>query len=81
MLSCTECPASKPEYMGKRTIAKPRTNGDNLRAMSDEELAQWLCDVGECDRRCPAKIGDCIFSDSACIGAWLDWLKEEAKDG
>ena len=55
------------------------TNGDKIRAMTDEELADFLCDIGECDRRCPAKIGDCIFSDSTCRGAWLDWLKQEAE--
>lgn len=52
------------------------TNADRIRAMSDAEIADFLCDIGECDRRCPAKIGDCIFSDSACRSAWFDWLKQ-----
>lgn len=60
---------------------KSQTNADRLRAMSDAEIADFLCDIGECDRRCPAKIGDCIFSDSNCRSAWLDWLKQEVKDG
>lgn len=60
-------------------IQKKRTNADRVRSMTDEELADFLCDIGECDRRCPAKIGDCIFSDSTCRGAWLDWLKQEAE--
>lgn len=59
---------------------KAKTNADSIRAMTDEEIADFLCDIGECDRRCPAKIGDCFFSDSSCRSAWLDWLKEEAKD-
>lgn len=54
-----------------------KTNADRIRSMTDEEIADFLCDIGECDRRCPAKIGDCIFSDSTCRQAWLEWLKEE----
>lgn len=58
---------------------KKPSNADHIRAMTDEEIADFLCDIGECDRRCPAKIGDCIFSDSTCRSAWLDWLKEEGE--
>ena len=56
----------------------PTTNADRIRSMTDEEIADFLRDIGECDRRCPAKIGDCIFSDSTCRIAWLEWLKEWA---
>lgn len=59
---------------------KQKTNADRIRAMTDEDIANFLCDIGECNRRCPAKIGDCIFSDSTCRSAWLDWLKEEANN-
>ena len=64
------------------TLQEPckMTNADRIRSMSDAEIADFLCDIGECDRRCPAKIGDCIFSDSTCRSAWLDWLKEEVSD-
>ena len=66
------------EYMNCTEFkAPPRTNADRIRNMTDEEIADFLCDIGECDRRCPAKIGDCIFSDSTCRIAWLEWLKEE----
>ena len=42
------------------------TNADRIRAMSDEELAEWLAkNDPECD---PAEW-------------WLEWLKEEVKDG
>ena len=53
------------------------TNADRIRAMSDEEIANFLCNVGDCDRRCPAKNGDCIFSNSTCRSTWLEWLKKE----
>lgn len=56
-----------------------QTNADRIRAMTDEEIADFLCDIGECDRRCPAKDDDCIFSDSTCRIAWLGWLKQESE--
>ena len=65
----------------ERIVFKPVTNADRIRSISDEELAYFLCDIGECDRRCPAKIGDCIFSDSSCKDAWLEWLKSPTEDG
>ena len=43
-----------------------RTNADLIRAMSDEELADWLAkNDPECD---PPEW-------------WLDWLKQEAEEG
>jgi len=42
---------------------KPITNADRIRAMSDEELAEWLED------RFPLPSN----------GLWLDWLKKEAE--
>lgn len=56
-----------------------KTNADRIRAMSDIEIADFLCDISDCNRRCLAKIGDCFFSDSACRSAWLNWLKKEAE--
>ena len=46
----------------------PMTNGDRIRAMSDEELAEVL--MKQCSGRvCPLK---------NCFDCWLDWLREEA---
>ena len=59
---------------------KLQTNADRIRAMSDEELTYFLCDVGECDRRCPANLSSCVFSDSSCEEAWLKWLTEEVEE-
>ena len=67
------------EYCEGHDARPTNTNADRIRSMTDEEMAAFLCDISECDRRCPAKIGDCIFSDSTCRGAWLDWLKQEAE--
>lgn len=41
------------------------TNGDRIRAMSNEELAQFLCQIGDC-KTCP-------FSSIQCnIREWLE---------
>ena len=42
-----------------------QTNGDRIRAMSNEELAQFLCQIGDC-KTCP-------FSSIQCnIREWLE---------
>lgn len=52
------------------------TNADLLRAMSDEELAEWIagrypdCPPGVS----PAPLG----CDDVCAECWLDWLRQEA---
>lgn len=42
---------------------KPMTNGDRIRSMSDEELADWLVMNG----------------DGEDYKTWLGWLKQEEK--
>lgn len=71
---CGEC--KHVQYCGKRVIGsnntfitgcsqfdrkKPVTNADRIRAMSDEELADWLVMNG----------------DGSDYETWLDWLKQE----
>lgn len=56
------------------------TNADRIRAMSDEELAEWLAEITDC---ADCKIythatNVCMTSDEACACAWLDWLRQEA---
>ena len=43
-------------------VCRKRTNADRIRAMTDEELAEWL------DERC----------DYAPPFGWLEWLRQEA---
>ena len=52
-----------------------RTNADRIRGMSDEELAQFLCNNITCDM-CKAD----EFCHPGHTG-WLDWLKDEAEGG
>lgn len=53
----------------------PMTNGDKFRAMSDEEIADFIAHHGS----------DCIGerddypSCRHCEKCWLEWLKQEAK--
>jgi hypothetical protein len=54
---------------------KPITNADRIRAMTDEELAEFLYD-GCC------REGEAFpCSDVGCKKCWLEWLKQEASDG
>ena len=52
------------------------TNADRFRAMTDEELAQWLTNIelAVLDKK-P------VISRSEMFEDWLEWLKREAKDG
>lgn len=61
-------------------IHTKQTNADKLRSMSDEELANRFSEIIDCDRGCDARKDKCWMSDSTCRLAWLDWLKQEAKE-
>lgn len=56
----------------------PITNGDRIRAMTDEELAYWMTHLhedGHClNERCQ------IFQDKTCEECVIDWLKQPAKE-
>lgn len=70
----------KPNFISKR---KPKTNADRLRAMSDEELAEWMYKVIVCST-CPCS--PCITADdidkdgnikcTPCENILLKWLKQ-----
>lgn len=56
------------------------TNGDRIRQMSDEELAEtriFLDDDIWCDNRCMTTM---IFDSINCNKCKLRWLKEEIPD-
>ena len=66
------------EYHGKaiKRFFKPPTNADRIRAMSDEELANKLC-----DDNCPPGYRDalvCGKSGFNCEECWLNWLQSPA---
>lgn len=57
------------------------TNGDRIRAMTDEEMAAFMFTANGC----PMWVSDySCKEDKGCHGAkcacWLDWLKQEATE-
>lgn len=60
----TEC----PEYE-----AKPMTNGDRIRAMTDEELANEM--IG-----CPPDRKVRCQLECECSQCWLGWLQQPVKE-
>ena len=55
---------------------EPTTNGDRIRSMSDEELAEfcvWMCPPGSNENL------TCEPERKLCSQCWLDWLKQEAE--
>lgn len=50
------------------------TNAERIRQMTDEELLEWLCDVGAC------MVGNNSphCGDNRCCECWKDWLADEA---
>ena len=57
-------------------VDEPETNGDRVRSMSNEKLANLLGD--KCV--CPAS-GECAETSGNCDSCWLKWLKKPAEDG
>ena len=54
-----------------------KTNGDRIRSMSDEELAEFLDTVNNCTCSFAMGKSPCDANDCPC---WLYWLKQEVKD-
>lgn len=71
------------DFLVQYEPAQPKTNADRIRAMTDEELAEFIT---------PVKCVDCRLLDCGveeemlngkrrtCQERVLDWLKQEAKD-
>ena len=63
--------------------AKPQTNADTLRAMTDDELAEWL------DNVCKSAYDEGYTKDSeplmspypSTASEWFTWLKQEVDNG
>jgi hypothetical protein len=65
--------------MKRKKMQKPQTNADAIRSMTDEELVEIFAN-NECGY---CRIHDFCFAKGLaidCEDAWLDWLKQEAKD-
>lgn len=55
------------------------TNGDKIRAMTDEELEKWLDGIAGCFV-CTYMGCKEFCSSSICVKNKLKWLKQECKD-
>jgi len=53
--------------IGGEFYKKPQTNADRIRAMSDEELAEWFA---ECN----------AYGERADASQWLPWLQQPAEE-
>ncbi len=63
-------------------VKKTQTNGDRIRAMSDEKFAEWLCSAfGQCDW-CGIEEDfneDNCRQDISCHDCIAKWLKQPAE--
>lgn len=59
---------------------KPHTNADRIRAMSDEELAHWICKkMMSCSSNvCPG--ADLCQSGDGLANGLVKWLKQPVED-
>ena len=66
---------SECDLFNQSVMDKPMTNGDRIRAMSDEELAQFMCKTFMCQiNNCPgAEL--CTAGDGKANGM-LKWLRQ-----
>lgn len=80
------CNSGSPQYMCKCKpdvchSAVPMTNADRIRAMSDEELAEWLtcpvCKYANCTSKCPVLP---MNKELKCNENILHWLHQTAKE-
>lgn len=69
---------SRPKCRLYRSKIKPITNGDRIRAMTDEELAKFIPDwsyTGAC--KCDElPYADCKYECAKCV---IEWLKQPAE--
>ena len=54
---------------GRGYMPAPKTNGDRIRAMKDEELAEVIM--------CPHDM-ECHEEGKSCVSCCLEWLKEKS---
>lgn len=72
--TCRECGIAMLNY--KEAKPKRITNADRIRAMTDEELADYFSELS-----CwPHASKEVCRGMANCMDCWLGWLKEEVKE-
>ena len=66
--NCVTAYNKKPSEFTHKNPVKPITNADHIRAMKDEEMANWIHQT----RHNPL--------EDRTMSEWLNWLKQEATD-
>ena len=61
------------------TTSKPKTNGDRIRAMTDEELARFIGDNSLCDQ-IQNDNGAWCKTQRECKVCFVEWLKQPLKE-
>ena len=57
----------------------PKTNGDRIRAMTDEKLSEKISRIAPHCAYCPIKCG--IFcTEEECKAKWLSWLRSPVEE-
>ncbi len=72
--NCSTVGRDKPSMWRPGPNYVPPTNADRIRAMSDNELAKYLCGLTyccECEHR----------NNCDCNDGYLKWLQQPAKEG
>ena len=64
------------DFIVQYRVPQPKTNYDRLRAMIDEELAEFLTTEDMCELICAPAPPHC---DGQCKQKMLDWLRQEAQ--
>jgi len=83
MTNCTDCRYQENMckwpcddcVKGDKWEERPLTNADKIRAMTDEEIADWIYDITTNALRI-LQIGSDMSTQS--YFGWLNWLKQEA---
>ena len=79
--SCTAWSERCLECDGNGEIEVSVANGDKLRYMSDEQIANWFSKLVCHDCATTFECDVCHSDDEDCAKEILKWLKKEAKDG
>ena len=88
LMDCTIEPSSVRESTQnlideiKSALSDPKSNGDKIRGMTDEELADFLDTITDCCHAYVPKCENCPmkYKDTAPYCNISLWLKQEAKD-
>ena len=82
MVDCRKCQRFNACYFDNDDcigfVPKTMTNGDRIRSMTDEELAEIISSLGNCDT-CYLYLNRGCNINTSCKDAVLEWLRKETE--